>query len=76
MGESVDHPGAPALSSLPGEDVPADRPVEQDQLAANGEGGPDLGILDAALELLEQFRVARRWLERFFHGISLPRDCP
>jgi hypothetical protein len=76
MGESVDHPGAPALSSLPGEDVPADRPVEQDQLAANGEGGPDLSVLDAALELLQQFRVAGGCLEAFFHEISIAWDLP
>ena len=57
MAEPIDDLGAPAFASLPGQDVPADRPVEQDQLAADGDGGANLGILDKAFELLKQFRL-------------------
>ena len=37
MREPVDDSGAPALASLPGQDVLAHRLIEQDQLAADGE---------------------------------------
>jgi hypothetical protein len=56
MGEPLDHPGAPAFGSLPGQDVPADGPVEEYKLPADGKRSPDLGILDTALQVLQQFR--------------------
>jgi hypothetical protein len=58
MGEPVNDPGAPAFRSLPGQDIPSDGPVEQDQLAADGEGGANLSVLDTALQLLQQFGVS------------------
>jgi hypothetical protein len=74
MGEPIDHPGAPAFGSLPGQYVPADGPVEEYQLPADGKRSPDLGILDATFQVLKQFWVTGRGLERFLHGISLARD--
>jgi hypothetical protein len=38
-GEAVDDSSSPAFRSLPVEDVPADRPVEQDQFAVDSEPG-------------------------------------
>jgi hypothetical protein len=67
LGETVDDPGSPAFSSLAGQDVAADRPVKQDQLAVDGECSPDLGRTYAALELLEQFGIAGRWGEGLRH---------
>jgi hypothetical protein len=69
--EPIDYAGAPTFCSLPSQDVSADGPVEQDQFPADSKGSSGLGILNAALELLQQFGVARGWLERFFHEISL-----
>jgi hypothetical protein len=66
VGQSVDHPGPPSLGPLPGEDVPPDRPVEQNQLAVDGERGPNLGAPDAGFELLKELGVARRGLEGRF----------
>lgn len=63
MGQPVDHPGAPAFGSLPCQDVVADRPVEQNELPADGKGGPNLSPFDATLQVGEQFGVAGRGLE-------------
>jgi hypothetical protein len=67
MGEPIDHLCTPAFGSLPGQDVPADRPAKQDQLATDGKGSPNLSVLNAALQVLEQFLIAERGLEGFFH---------
>jgi hypothetical protein len=58
VGEPIDHLRAPAFRSLPGQDVPADGPVEQDELPADGESSSDLSDLNAELEVTEQFGVA------------------
>jgi hypothetical protein len=76
MGEAIDHPGAPAFGSLPGQDVPPDGPVEEYKLPADGEGRPNLSVLDTALQLLQQFGVPGGGLEAFFHEISLARRLP
>src|ERR1700722_5524701 len=68
--QPVDHPGAPSLGSLPGEDVPPDRPVQEDQLPVDGQRGPYLGAPDTGFELLEKLWIARRWLEGCFHPIQ------
>ena len=63
MGEAFDDPGSPALASLPGEDIPADRPLEEHQLPVDGQRRPDLSAADALLELLEELGVAGRGLQ-------------
>ena len=45
---------------LAGQDVAADLPVEQDQLAVDGQGGPDLGGADALLQVGQEGGVAAR----------------
>lgn len=73
-GELVDDLGSPAPLLLPQQDVPADAPVEQDELAVDGERGLDARGADAPLELLEELAVAvwRRG-EVAAHPSSLPR---
>ena len=47
-----------------------------DKLPADGKSRPNLSVLDATLELLQQFRVSGGRLERFFHENSIARDLP
>jgi hypothetical protein len=58
MGKPVDNPGTPTLGSLPGEDIPANRPIKEHQLAIDRERGTNLGGTDASFELLEELMVA------------------
>ncbi len=62
MGKTINDFRSPALASLPSEDVPSDRPVEQDQFAVDGQCGAYPGAADAGLKLLEKLRVAGRGL--------------
>jgi hypothetical protein len=43
MGEPVDNPGTPTLCSLLGEDIPANRPIKENQLAIDRERSTYLG---------------------------------
>ncbi len=80
MGKPVDNPGTPTLCSLLCEDIPANRPIEENQLAIDRERSPNLCRTNAVLELLEEVRVAGGELERVTEGklrydpISWP--CP
>jgi hypothetical protein len=49
VSESVDNLAAPLLGRKPLAQVPADRPIEQDELPVHGKGGLNLGGPDAAL---------------------------
>ena len=65
----LDHGLAPAFPLLPLDDLPADVPVEADQLPAGADGRPDLGVADAVLDVFQEFGVARRK-----NGCRLPGD--
>ena len=58
MGQPVDHPRSPTLGSLPGEDIAANRPIEEHQLAIDRECSPNLGGMNASFELLEELLIA------------------
>ena len=58
MGKPVDNLGTPTLCFLPGEDIPANGPIEENQLAIDGERSTNLGDTDASFELLEELLVA------------------
>lgn len=66
--QPIDDFGAPTLGPLTLEDLPADRPVEKNQLPADGERGAELGVTDPALQVLEELRVAGGELEGAFHS--------
>jgi hypothetical protein len=68
VGEPVDDLGSPAFGSLPGRDIPADRPVGEHRLPVDGERGPDLGPTNSALEVLEQIRLAGGRLKGEIHA--------
>ena len=59
--------GAPALGILASEDLPAYRPVEEDQFPAHGKGGAHLGGVDAGFQLLEKFGVPGGCLKSVCH---------
>jgi hypothetical protein len=71
MGKPVDNPGTPTLCSLLGEDIPSNRPIKEHQLAIDRECSPNLRGTDASFQLLEEFVIAGRELEAFFHEFSL-----
>lgn len=48
--QPLDHLGAPALRGLPGEDVAAELPIQQHQLAVHRQRSALLGAVDAALQ--------------------------
>jgi hypothetical protein len=48
MGKPVDNPGTPTLCSLFGEDIPANRPIEENQLAIDRERSTKLCGKDAS----------------------------
>jgi hypothetical protein len=56
--EPVDNLAAPLLRRKPLAQVPANRPIEEDQLPVYGKGGLHLGSPDAALQILKEFVVA------------------
>ena len=60
VGQPFDDPGAPALGSLPDEDLAPDGPVEKDQFPADSECGAGLGGVDAPLEIGQKVRIAGR----------------
>ena len=62
--EPVDHPAAPPGLLLPVQDVPADRPVQPQQLTVSR---PHLRGTDPGLELLEQLGVAGRLRQQPAH---------
>jgi hypothetical protein len=55
--EPVDHLGSPALGPLAKENLGADRPVEENQLAGDRQARLDLGPGDAVHDLVQQFPV-------------------
>ena len=57
-GHALDDARAPALPLLLGGQVSPDLPVEQQQLAVDGQGGAQLGGADALLEVGEEGGVA------------------
>ena len=67
-GQPVDDLGSPALGPLAQENLGADRPVEEDQLAGDRQGGPDLGTGDAVHDLVQQFPVPDGEDVGFGHG--------
>ena len=75
LSEPVDNLAAPLLSRKPLAQVPADRPIKEDQLPVDGKGGPNLGGTDASFELLEEFMVAGGELEAIWHDFSLVSFC-
>jgi len=60
VGEPVDHLGPPPMLSLTRQDLPADLPVQRDQLAVHGERGSHLRVRDAPRQLTQQRLVSRR----------------
>jgi hypothetical protein len=66
--EALDHLGSPALAPLALEDVAADLPVEQHQLAADAAGRPLLRLVDAGFQLCEPGAVIRRERDDVGHG--------
>ncbi len=66
MGKPIDDLRSPSLASLPAQDVPADRPIEQDQLAVDGESGTHLSAANARLQFLKELRIAGWGLEGKF----------
>ena len=63
LSEPVDNLAAPLLGRKPLAQVPADRPIEEDELPVYGKGGLYLGRPDAALQVLKEFVVAGGELE-------------
>ena len=58
MRQPLDDLGAPALLRLPGQDVAPDLPVQQHQLAVDGQRGALLGAVDAVFQLGQPVGVA------------------
>jgi hypothetical protein len=69
--QPVDHPSTPAFGLLADQDLPSDRPVEQDQLPAHGKGSPQLSGTNAVGEFGEQLGIAGWRLEAIFHQFRL-----
>jgi hypothetical protein len=66
---------APQLSRCCREDLAADLPVEQDQLAIHGERSPELRILNALLQLGQKLAVTGRGGRAdFTHAARLRSD--
>jgi hypothetical protein len=59
-GQPGNDAGAPARSSLPPTNQPADVPVKANQFGVRGEYRPCLRLQDASLDLLHEFRKASR----------------
>jgi len=55
--EPVNDFGSPTLRLLAGKNIPANRPVQQDQFSINGEAGPKLRRADSLLNCFEE-----RWI--------------
>ena len=66
--EPLNHLGSPALAPLALEDVAADLPVEQHQLAADAAGRPLLRLVDADFQLRKPGAVIRRQRDDVGHG--------
>ena len=58
---------SPAFGLLPVQNVPANRPVQQNELPVDGKRGAHLGGADALLDVFEEGSIARWGLERFGH---------
>jgi hypothetical protein len=58
VSEAIDDLGPPPFGVLTLKNVPADRPVQQDQFPVDGQGGPNLGAPDARFELLQELGIA------------------
>jgi len=68
-GKPVNDLGAPTFRPLPFQNVSPNRPVQQDEFAVDGEGGSHLGSPNALFDLLEERRIAGRWLKLFRHRL-------
>jgi len=55
--QAIDDSGAPAFSLLAIQDVAADLPIKENQLAVDRNGSAQLRRLDAALQVCEEFCV-------------------
>ena len=75
LSEAVDNLASPLLSRKPLAQVPADRPIEEDELPVHGKSGLHLGGPDATLELLEEFLVAGRELKAVVFPLPVERFC-
>ena len=60
MRQPVNDLGAPAFQLLPLQDITADLPVEQHQLAVDGQRGPGSGGADAGFQVVQKGIVAGR----------------
>lgn len=59
LGEPFDDFRPPALSELPVQNVPTDRPVEQYEFPVDGERGPHLSGVDALLNVCKEGSISR-----------------
>jgi hypothetical protein len=75
VGEPIDDLGTPAMLFLPSQDVPADLPVEEDELAVNRDRSLELRRPDSLLELAQELLVPlgpeSRFLRRRFARLLL-----
>jgi hypothetical protein len=70
--QAANHPGTPSVALLALQDVPADPPVEPDQLGVDDERRAQPGLPDPGLQLAEPGVVAGRGVHRFErHGLIL-----
>jgi hypothetical protein len=63
----------PLLGRKPLAKVPADRPIEEGELPADGKSGPHLGGPNAPFQILNEFVIARGKLEAFGRENRIPR---
>lgn len=59
LSQPIDHLCSPALGIKPRRDVPANRPVQQDEFSIDGQGRTRLGGTDAFLDVFEEGRITR-----------------
>ncbi len=69
LGKTIDDLAAPSLRLLSIQNVPPDRPLEEDELPVDGEGGAHLGGAGTLFDFFEQVCVNQVATEA-------PRSCP
>lgn len=77
VGQTLDDLRPPAGLRLPRQNVPADLPVEEDELAVDGERGANPRVPDTLLERTEKRGIVERRLRRKilpFHGDPFYRE--